>query len=592
MALQIRRGPTADRTAKTFLEGELVYDTDLKSLYVGDGETSGGVSASTYTDIQSVNAIGAALDNGTHANISFTYTDDTINATVALDGGLLNVADDTSPQLGANLDLNAHDITGTGNIDITGDVTVTDGMFYGNLEGEASSVTDGIYTSHNFYIGTEQISITRSSLAQTLQGVSIDGNAGTATTLETGRNINGVEFNGSSDITVITEGTGITIDGTEISIGQSVGTTDDVTFNTVIVNGDLTVNGTTTTLNTSILDVEDKNITVAKGALNAAVANGAGLTVDGAGATLLYASTGDKFVFNKAVDATGFNGPLTGTIQTAAQTNITSVGTLTGLTSSGIVTVNYIGSANSSVVIGGSNTKGGAGFHDFLKVTNGASGATNTNKYFRLNNLGTLEVVDSAYANTILSLSDGGLLTANSLTVNGASAINTTTANPLIITIDDTANNTSKSPNLVLTTRVNSNTTGSGPAVKFNVQLSGFAQPLVQVGRLEAISDGDAGASIKFTVNNGTAPGQPAEVTAFSIGNGTVVAEVPFAVNSGVFYMNPSATYATPSSSKGDPGDIPGVVKMDNEYLYYCVGEYDNITNIWSRIPWPAPTTW
>jgi len=583
MALQIRRGPTADRQAKTFVEGELVYDTQEKALYIGDGTTAGGKSASTYTDIQSVNAIGAALDNGTHSNISFTYNDDTINATVALDGGLLNVADDASPQLGADLDINTHDITGTGNIDITGDVTAT--TFHGELDGNAATVTDGVYTSQTFFIGTEEISVTRSSNAQTLTGVSVDGNAGTATKLFATANIQGVAFDGSADITVITEGTGVTVSGTEISIGQAVDITSDVTFNDVIVNGDLTVNGTTTTLNTSTLDVEDLNITVAKGALNAAAANGAGLTVDGASATLLYASTGDKFVFNKPVDATSFNGDLTGTIQTAAQANITSVGTLTGLTSSGIVSVNYTGTDNSSIVIGGSNTKGGAGFHDFLRVTNGAVGATNTNKYFRLNNLGTLEVVDSAYANTILSLSDSGLLTANTLTVNGASTVSTTSAYPLRVIVNDPTNNTSRNPNISLNTIVNDNIVGSGSTIGFNVQLTGFAQPETLVGRLEAISDGDTGSSFKFVNNNGLNPGG-AEVTTLQVGTGAIVAYTPLVCNTGIFLMTPN----TVVSSIGLPGDVPGLIKIDTSYFYYCVGEFDGVTNIWKRLAWPAGT--
>ena len=69
---------------------------------------------------------------------------------------------------------------------------------------------------------------------------------------------------------------------------------------TVEVKGNLQVNGTTTTVNSTTLDVADINITVAKGAANAGAADGAGLTVDGASATLTYASTGDKWVFNKA----------------------------------------------------------------------------------------------------------------------------------------------------------------------------------------------------------------------------------------------------------------------------------------------------
>ena len=70
----------------------------------------------------------------------------------------------------------------------------------------------------------------------------------------------------------------------------------------LVLGGDLTVNGSTTTLNTATLTVDDLNITVADGAANAAAANGAGLTVDGASATLTYVSTGDKWSLNKPLD--------------------------------------------------------------------------------------------------------------------------------------------------------------------------------------------------------------------------------------------------------------------------------------------------
>jgi len=69
---------------------------------------------------------------------------------------------------------------------------------------------------------------------------------------------------------------------------------------TVVIAGNLQVDGTQTTINSTALTVDDLNITVASGAANAAAANGAGITVDGASATLNYASTGDKWVFNKA----------------------------------------------------------------------------------------------------------------------------------------------------------------------------------------------------------------------------------------------------------------------------------------------------
>jgi D-arabinose 1-dehydrogenase-like Zn-dependent alcohol dehydrogenase len=43
MALQIRRGTNAERLTITPLQGELLFTTDTKNLYVGDGTTQGGV---------------------------------------------------------------------------------------------------------------------------------------------------------------------------------------------------------------------------------------------------------------------------------------------------------------------------------------------------------------------------------------------------------------------------------------------------------------------------------------------------------------------------------------------------------------------
>lgn len=81
MALQLRRGSDAQRVAITFAEGEIVYTTDTKKLYVGDGVTAGGISATEYPD--------------------------------------------SSPSvLDKNLSLNGFDITGTGDININGDISV------------------------------------------------------------------------------------------------------------------------------------------------------------------------------------------------------------------------------------------------------------------------------------------------------------------------------------------------------------------------------------------------------------------------------------------------------------------------------------
>ena len=77
------------------------------------------------------------------------------------------------------------------------------------------------------------------------------------------------------------------------------------TTGTLVIAGNLQVDGTTTTVNSATLDVADKNITVAKGAANSAAADGAGITIDGASATLTYVDSTGNFTFNKSVDVVG-----------------------------------------------------------------------------------------------------------------------------------------------------------------------------------------------------------------------------------------------------------------------------------------------
>ena len=73
----------------------------------------------------------------------------------------------------------------------------------------------------------------------------------------------------------------------------------------VIIAGNLQVDGSTTTINSTTLTVDDLNLTLASGAADSAAANGAGITIDGASASLLYSHSGTKFVFNKALDVGG-----------------------------------------------------------------------------------------------------------------------------------------------------------------------------------------------------------------------------------------------------------------------------------------------
>jgi len=120
-------------------------------------------------------------------------------------------------------------------------------------------------------------------------------------------------------------GTGVYITDGEVSVGQSVDTTSNVTFNDltlsgslngpsimyidpaslgddtgeVVIRGSLTVKGTTTTIDSTSVEIADVNILLARNAANAAQADGAGISVAGSLAEISYNASGDSWDVNK-----------------------------------------------------------------------------------------------------------------------------------------------------------------------------------------------------------------------------------------------------------------------------------------------------
>jgi hypothetical protein len=70
---------------------------------------------------------------------------------------------------------------------------------------------------------------------------------------------------------------------------------------TLVVAGNLQVDGTTTTINSTTVEIADLNFKVAKDATSNAEANTGGFTVGGSNAELKYLSSGDKWTMNKTL---------------------------------------------------------------------------------------------------------------------------------------------------------------------------------------------------------------------------------------------------------------------------------------------------
>ena len=131
---------------------------------------------------------------------------------------------------------------------------------------------------------------------------------------------------GGTGVTSTASGQAITLD-----IGQDVSTSSNVTFGnitttgyiagpasmtidpaavgddtgTLIIAGNLQVDGTTTTINSTTIELDDLNFEVAAAAADSAAANGAGFTVGGALATLTYAHADTSWNMNKGLNITG-----------------------------------------------------------------------------------------------------------------------------------------------------------------------------------------------------------------------------------------------------------------------------------------------
>jgi hypothetical protein len=74
---------------------------------------------------------------------------------------------------------------------------------------------------------------------------------------------------------------------------------------TVVIAGNLQVDGTTTTINSTTVAIDDLNFSIATDAADSAAANGAGITIGGASATLIYTHATTSWDMNKPLNVTG-----------------------------------------------------------------------------------------------------------------------------------------------------------------------------------------------------------------------------------------------------------------------------------------------
>ena len=264
------------------------------------------INSSGKTEEEIEDIVNGLVIGGT--NITSTYDDAAGTLTLAgLSDSAIRGLFSAGGDLSYNSSTGAFSVTTYTDSDARGAISVTDSAGDGTL---SYNSTTGVIT----YSGITDAQV-RGKVSVTDAGGdgSLAYNSGTGVITYTGPSASETRAHFSA-------GTGVSISSGQVSIGQSVGTSDNVSFGDLTLSGDLTVNGTTTTVNTATLNVSD-NIVVLNNDVTGTPSEDAGIEVErgtSANVSLTWDESEDEWTFGSYnVKASSFEGSLTGNASTA-----------------------------------------------------------------------------------------------------------------------------------------------------------------------------------------------------------------------------------------------------------------------------------
>ena len=322
--LNILDGVTSTAAELNILDGVTATTAELNIL---NGVTATAAELNILDGVTATTAELNILDGVTASAADINLIDGITNGTVIASKAIITDAN--------------KDISGGRNITITGELDAATLDISGNADIDGTLETDALSINGTTVTSTAaELNLLDGVTATTAELNILDGVTSTA-----------AELNILDGVTATTAELNY-VDGVTSAIQTQLDTkaplasptfTGTVSVPTLNVSGNLTVSGTTTTLNTATLDVEDKNITLNFGAGDTSgSSNGAGITIQDAvdattDATILWDATNDEFDFSHPINVTGaiqgtslnING--TAVTSTAAELNILDGVTATAL---------------------------------------------------------------------------------------------------------------------------------------------------------------------------------------------------------------------------------------------------------------------
>lgn len=296
--VQLRRGTAAEHSSFTGAAGEVTVNTTRNSVHVHDGSTAGGTELATKSSVDNLSSDSIIdADSDTHVKVEATTDSDTIDFTVAGTTIAKMEATGLIPTVNSNgstgFDLGSSSFQWR-------DVYVSSGSLY--INGSKALSDDS---------GTITFS------ADNDQAITIKTTGTGATTMQSENAVNITTTGGSSDIS-ITAGAQIELNSDVVlgaaktitcSGGNDLRIASPVDFRAqnlsninsivgaVTITGDLTVQGTTTTVNSETVTIDDNILVLNNNATGSATQSG-GIEIergDDTNKQLLWNETDDKW---------------------------------------------------------------------------------------------------------------------------------------------------------------------------------------------------------------------------------------------------------------------------------------------------------